>query len=236
MCPCSWCGKDTPSNEMTFCKAEDQDKHTLCSSCHLSGHACQSSCPSCWYQLSQHVIERDQLCAGCIEPLNRRERRDGHGHSLCDHCQQCLVCAFREKTTKEFFSLPYRDHEPRIQSILYLMQLCVQRVEVEREPCSICMESLNGHLDNPVRVLDACQHRFHTTCIEKWFRHKPCCPCCRHIYHLHDEPSKILPFSNLHHVSLRLFEESKRMRRDHFPALQSPTVDPTFSSPLMDLY
>lgn len=190
MVDCSWCEKETYANEMTLCKSEDDQPHQLCPSCHLSGHACQSSCPSCWHKLAQYLILRDYLCAGCIKPLNERKKFDAKGHMLCCQCEQCLICSFRQETSKEFFSLSYREHEPRIQNILYLMQICVQRMETEREPCSICIEPLYENGNNPVKILDICQHRFHSKCIDKWFEEKPCCPCCRLVYQNHDEPSK----------------------------------------------
>ena len=191
---CSWCQSRINSNELTRCISEDEEKHNLCSSCHLSGHACQSSCPSCWYNLAQLLIIRESLCAGCVKPLQIAGRSDCEGHRLCEHCPQCLLCSFRQETAKDFFSLSYRDHEPRIQNILYCLQLCVQRIEVEREPCSICMEPLNDQEDQPVKTLAVCQHRFHADCIDKWFKQKSCCPCCRHFYRTHDEPSNTCPF------------------------------------------
>lgn len=195
MAHCSWCQSPTKTNESTKCRSEDDERHQLCSACHLSGHACQSSCPSCWYNLAQLLIDRESLCAGCIKPLQSEEKLDDNKHRLCHQCHQCLLCSFRQETTKDFFSLSYRDHEPRVQNILYCLQVCVQRIEVEREPCSICMEPLNGQEENSVKTLDICQHRFHGNCIDKWFKQKSCCPCCRHVYRTHDEPSKLtFPF------------------------------------------
>ena len=191
MISCSWCHKLTNSNQIIQCTNEENEQHQLCSSCQLSGHACQTSCPSCWHNFARNLILRDCLCAGCLKPLNDQNKQDANGHSLCCQCQQCTLCSFRQETDKEFFSLTYREHEPRIQNILYLMQICVQRIEIEREPCSICIEPLYGNAANPVKILDICQHSFHSKCIEKWFQEKPCCPCCRHVYLTHDEPSRI---------------------------------------------
>jgi hypothetical protein len=192
MSECSWCGNKTISNEMTYCISDDDDKHKLCPSCHLTGHACQSSCPLCWYYLAEQLINKSKFCSSCIEPLNEsNKKQDDRGHSLCESCEQCILCSFRKETRKEFFSLSYREHEARIQKILYYMQICVQRSEKDREPCSICMEPLNGNLNNPVKILNICRHRFHSNCIEKWFKQKPCCPCCRHVYQVHDEPCEI---------------------------------------------
>lgn len=235
MSDCSWCEKCSCSNELTLCKIEDDQPHRLCPSCHLTGHACQSSCPSCWYQLAQILILRDYLCAGCIKPLNERKKFDEHGHFLCCQCEQCLLCAFREERGAEFFSRTYREHEPRIQNILYLMQMCVQRMEREREPCSICMEPLYENGKNPVKILDACQHRFHIKCIDQWFEEKPCCPCCRHVYHNHDEPSNTLRLSLLKDF-IRLFLEFKRTRRTQFNTFQSRQLNPYQSNAPMDTY
>ncbi|CAF1003816.1 unnamed protein product [Rotaria sordida] len=218
MVKCSWCHKETLSNEITYCKSDDDEKHNLCSSCHLSGHACQSSCPSCWHDLAQLLIIRDCLCAGCIKPLDEKRKFDDKGHSLCIQCQKCILCSFRQEIKKEFFSLSYREHEPRIQNILYLMQICVQRMEIEREPCSICIEPLYGSYNNPVKILDICQHRFHSKCIEKWFKEKPCCPCCRHVYQNHDEP------------------KFKRSRRDHFNVFHSHNFNYYGTNTIMDTY
>ncbi|CAF1189857.1 unnamed protein product, partial [Adineta ricciae] len=195
MVQCSWCGQELYYNDFTYCKLEDDEKHSLCSSCHLSGHACQSSCPTCWHDFAQFLISRDSLCAGCTKPLDKGRNFDTKGHPLCIQCQNCILCSFREQTKKDFFTLSYREHEPRIQNILYLMQMCVQRIEIEREPCSICIEPLYNNDLNPVKTLDQCQHRFHSKCIEKWFKEKPCCPCCRHVYQDHDEPSCGMPLA-----------------------------------------
>ena len=218
---CSWCHRQTLLNEITYCKSDDDGKHNLCSSCHLTGHACQSSCPSCWHDLAQLLIIRDCLCAGCIKPLNERNIVDNNGHSLCCQCRTCILCLFRQQTKKEFFSLSYREHEPRIQNILYLMQICVQRMEVEYEPCSICIEPLCRNRNNPVKILDRCQHRFHLKCIEKWFKQKPCCPCCRHVYQNHDEPSRILKYIFILSFLVNFILEFKRSRQDRFQTFQS---------------
>src|SRR5205085_868209 len=94
---CSWCEKEISLNEITYCKSEDNDKHNLCSSCHLSGHACQTSCPLYWYNLSELLILKDNLCSGCIKPLNddTKKKFDKKGHTLCCQCQQCILCLFR---------------------------------------------------------------------------------------------------------------------------------------------
>ena len=40
--------------------------------------------------------------------------------------------------------------------------------------CSICHSSL----DSGIETLD-CDHRFHTMCVQMWFRYKSTCPLCR---------------------------------------------------------
>jgi len=188
MAYCSWCGIERISNKIEYCQSEFSEKHKLCSSCHLNGHACQSSCPLCWYELAEKLIKKENLCSGCIQPLNDIENKfDNKNHNLCKLCKECILCSFRSETKKEFFLLSYRQHQSRIQKILYNMQNCVQRSEYDYELCSICMELLNNN--NQIEILNECQHRFHLICIEKWFKQKACCPCCRHAYQIHDEPS-----------------------------------------------
>jgi hypothetical protein len=46
------------------------------------------------------------------------------------------------------------------------------------EMCSICQDVMaNG---TSARVLRACNHRFHTGCIDTWFTRNVVCPVCRH--------------------------------------------------------
>eukprot|EP00744_Colponema_vietnamica_P011131 GILI01015662.1.p1 GENE.GILI01015662.1~~GILI01015662.1.p1 ORF type:complete len:209 (-),score=10.48 GILI01015662.1:173-721(-) len=42
--------------------------------------------------------------------------------------------------------------------------------------CSICLEALDGHLEE--RTL-ACFHTFHTNCLQTWLHEKHDCPLCR---------------------------------------------------------
>ena len=193
MASCFWCKKVLATNELTCCSIDDDDdgakQHQLCSLCHLTGHACQSSCPCCWFEFGEIFVKKNHLCSGCFQSIETRSKIDSNFHQLCEKCSQCLLCSFRNEMTFDLFSLSYRDLKPRIQNILYTMQRCVQQIEIEREPCSICMERLYGEKVNPVRTLSSCQHRFHENCIEKWFKQKRCCPCCRHNYQNDFEPS-----------------------------------------------
>jgi hypothetical protein len=48
------------------------------------------------------------------------------------------------------------------------------------DECCICLSSLIS--DNPVSVIQACNHRFHDTCIRNWLLQQggtPHCPSCR---------------------------------------------------------
>ncbi len=186
---CSWCGIEKTSNKIKYCQSELSERHNLCSICHINGHSCQSSCPLCWYDLAEKLMKKENLCYGCIEPLNDTDYKiDNKIHKLCKLCDECLLCSFRLQTKKEFFNLSYREHDYRIQKILYQMQNCVQRIEYDYELCSICMELLNDN--DQIEILNECKHRFHLICIQKWFKQKPCCPCCRHLYQFINQTSK----------------------------------------------
>lgn len=191
MANCSWCGIEKISYKIDYCQCEYLERHKLCSSCHLKDHACQSSCPLCWYDLAEKYIKKENLCSGCIQPLNDNENKiDKNFHKLCKLCDQCILCLFRLETKKDFFILSYRQLNCQRQKILYQMQNCVQKIEYDYELCSICMELLNYN-NYQIQILNQCKHRFHSDCIEKWFKEKPCCPCCRHIYQIHDQPSNL---------------------------------------------
>ena len=194
MTNCSWCGNAGISTQMGFCQSEMNDRHPLCSYCHLNGHACQSSCPLCWYDLAEKFHRKENLCSSCFKKFHKDEYQlDENNHKLCSLCSECLLCSFRLQTTKEFFHLSYREHDYSIQKMLYQMQNCVQKIEYDYELCSICMECLNN--SNPIEILSECKHRFHQICIEQWFKEKLCCPCCRHNYQSHYQPSNS-SFSN----------------------------------------
>jgi len=46
------------------------------------------------------------------------------------------------------------------------------------EMCSICQDLMAT--ETQARVLNACNHRFHTGCIDTWFTRNVVCPVCRH--------------------------------------------------------
>ena len=47
--------------------------------------------------------------------------------------------------------------------------------------CSICLEPLSSHDDDKEEEEEtlACQHKYHSKCIEKWMMHHSTCPMCR---------------------------------------------------------
>lgn len=51
-------------------------------------------------------------------------------------------------------------------------------VEGGSEMCSICQDVMENGTN--ARVLNACNHRFHDTCIDTWFTGNVVCPVCRH--------------------------------------------------------
>jgi hypothetical protein len=44
--------------------------------------------------------------------------------------------------------------------------------------CAICQDRMEAR--NPVRKIRACNHSFHTECIDTWFERSVSCPVCRH--------------------------------------------------------
>jgi hypothetical protein len=51
-------------------------------------------------------------------------------------------------------------------------------VDTEDERCAICQEAMLP--GSQARELEACDHRFHTGCIDTWFQRSVYCPTCRH--------------------------------------------------------
>ncbi|XP_066334305.1 E3 ubiquitin-protein ligase Os04g0590900-like [Miscanthus floridulus] len=47
----------------------------------------------------------------------------------------------------------------------------------EQTLCSVCQSEMAD--GEKVRVLTACTHSFHTTCVEQWLREHATCPLCR---------------------------------------------------------
>ena len=51
-------------------------------------------------------------------------------------------------------------------------------VDALEEVCAICQEAMQP--GSEARVIQACDHRFHTGCIDTWFQRSVHCPTCRH--------------------------------------------------------
>lgn len=54
----------------------------------------------------------------------------------------------------------------------------VEIVDAEEEVCAICQDTMEA--GSEARNINACDHRFHITCIDTWFQRNVRCPVCRH--------------------------------------------------------
>jgi hypothetical protein len=54
----------------------------------------------------------------------------------------------------------------------------IEIVDAEDEVCAICQDTMAP--GSEARSLNACDHRFHTACIDTWFQRSVQCPTCRH--------------------------------------------------------
>ena len=54
----------------------------------------------------------------------------------------------------------------------------LESVDAEDEACAICQEAMQP--GSQARVIQACDHRFHTGCIDTWLQRSVHCPTCRH--------------------------------------------------------
>lgn len=54
----------------------------------------------------------------------------------------------------------------------------IETTATSGEICAICQDSIQ--VGTQVRSLDACDHLFHTGCIDTWFQSNVRCPVCRH--------------------------------------------------------
>jgi len=54
----------------------------------------------------------------------------------------------------------------------------IEIVADEDEVCAICQEGMASGTE--ARSLNACDHMFHTGCIDTWFQRNVRCPVCRH--------------------------------------------------------
>jgi hypothetical protein len=54
----------------------------------------------------------------------------------------------------------------------------IELVDTDDEMCAICQDSMPS--GSEARVINVCDHRFHTGCIDTWFMRDVRCPTCRH--------------------------------------------------------
>ena len=94
---------------------------------------------------------------------------------------------------------------PRSQPILYLFCICIalakdltnvrysknaeKREEKVFKDCCVCKDPIDGILLSFQQL--SCGHRFHTNCINQWFKDQPAhmdliCPMCRNVEHFED--------------------------------------------------
>ena len=63
------------------------------------------------------------------------------------------------------------------------------------EVCAICQETIEDN--QPARLINYCEHWFHTNCIDVWFQQNVHCPVCRHdIRILEDLSGNMIPQSS----------------------------------------
>jgi len=60
------------------------------------------------------------------------------------------------------------------------LETCGEDVSKAGATCVICQD--NFCAGQPVRVLPACSHCFHQSCVDRWLALRPHCPMCRHDY------------------------------------------------------
>jgi hypothetical protein len=54
----------------------------------------------------------------------------------------------------------------------------IEILDAEEEVCAICQDTMEA--GSQARNINACDHRFHVTCIDTWFQRNVRCPVCRH--------------------------------------------------------
>jgi Ring finger domain len=54
----------------------------------------------------------------------------------------------------------------------------IEIVDAEEDVCAVCQDRLL--VGSQARSINACDHRFHTGCIDTWFQQNVHCPVCRH--------------------------------------------------------
>jgi hypothetical protein len=54
----------------------------------------------------------------------------------------------------------------------------IEILDAEEEVCAICQDTMEA--GSQARNINACDHRFHVTCIDTWFQRNVRCPVCRY--------------------------------------------------------
>lgn len=54
----------------------------------------------------------------------------------------------------------------------------IEILDAEEEICAICQDTMEA--GSQARNINACDHRFHVTCIDTWFQRNVRCPVCRY--------------------------------------------------------
>ncbi|CAN8288252.1 unnamed protein product [Cochlearia groenlandica] len=91
----------------------------------------------------------------------------------------CLNCILRPKTNQET-----HDEQQDIETGPKTNVLMFKDIKEEEEEsncgeryCPICLEEYED--DHEVRVLEKCEHVFHSFCIDSWLTRNRSCPSCR---------------------------------------------------------
>ncbi len=56
--------------------------------------------------------------------------------------------------------------------------ILIRSFQVQDDNCAICQDPIE--MDQMMRIINHCTHRFHQTCIDTWFQSHVTCPTCRH--------------------------------------------------------
>ena len=75
------------------------------------------------------------------------------------------------------------------------------------ENCSICLEKLNGN----IKTL-SCKHKFHTSCITRWYRNNKTCPICRKHFTLH--PNRMVNNRRISRYAVIHRQVERELRRE----------------------
>lgn len=92
----------------------------------------------------------------------------------------------RTLNTNSAFMAPVRVFPSTVQIAAATL---VESVVVEGEVCAICQDGFA--IGDEKRVIRACNHGFHRSCIDTWFQENVHCPVCRH--DIRELTSSVLP-------------------------------------------